>query len=549
MRWSKTYIPTLRHRQSEAELESHQLLLRGGYIRRAGAGLYSFLPLMQRVVDRLERLVTAELESHGGLRISVPESESLPEGASGPLQSESGITSLIAGEVKSYRQMPLMMYRVGFGDNDESRPRQGLLHMRQPLTADVWCFDTGEEAARRSHELLIRAVKNLGRQLGLDLVVVEAASVDPDVLRAEDLVVLMDGPAGDRTELFCGKCDFAADLEIAAFKDIAGIAVDDAPESMKVVDTPGASTIEQVADLLDIPRTRLVKTIIVTADDTPVAALIRGDRDFNPTKLRGITGARTVAMADAEEVERCTRAPVGFAGPVGLRGMPVIADPLVAEMRNFVVGANSQDQHLVNVNIGRDFKPGQIADISMARESDGCPLCAEPLTGKNALVIGRFFCHDPRFSQAHNAVYLDSEGVSRPIFVSSVHIALTRALQTVVELSHDETGILWPAVLAPYQVEIVLLNPSRSDQSEAAERIYGELLAAGVGPILDDREERAGVKFHDADLVGAPVRLVVGDKSLREGKVEVGLRSERERRPVAVADAAEAVRKALETFN
>jgi prolyl-tRNA synthetase len=316
------------------------------------------------------------------------------------------------------------------------------------------------------------------------------------------------------------------------------------------VDTPGAATIEEVTAFLKVKPTRLVKTLLYMADGKPVAAMIRGDRDVNQIKLKNITGAVELEMATPEQVQKYTNAPVGFAGPVGLsREVTIIVDELVTKLKNFIVGANENEKHIINVNLGRDFKASQVADITLAVDGDGCPISDGTLRAKRGIEVGNTFSLGTKYSESMGAKYLNAEGKEQPIIMGSYGIGITRTPQAAIEKYHDDKGIIWPKNIAPFLVELIPIKADKESHKKAAEKIYAELNQAGIDVLLDDRDERAGVKFNDADLIGCPIRLTIGDKSLNDNKVEMKARSESEFELVDLDKVLEAVKELLERLN
>ena len=358
----------------------------------------------------------------------------------------------------------------------------------------------------------------------------------------------MGSDAGEETIISCSSCGYAANVEKAMFTDGVKITVDSDQKAMQVVDTPGAATIEQVTAFLKVDATRLVKTLIYMADGKPVAALVRGDRDLNETKLKNALKAIDLEMANAVQVEQATKAPVGFAGPVGLTGIPLLVDPLVAKLKNFVVGANQNEKHITNVNMDRDFKATQIVDLSKAHDGDGCPKCGGKLTAKDGIEVGNTFMLGTKYSDKLGASFLDAEGKEHPMIMGSYGIGITRTPQAALEKYNDDKGIIWPKSIAPYLVELIAVNQEKPNLVEAAERIYKLLNEAGIEVLYDDRPERAGVKFNDADLIGLPIRVTVGDKSLKEGNVELKSRGSDQVELVAVEAIVEAVRRLAATL-
>jgi prolyl-tRNA synthetase len=548
MRWTQTYIPTLRQKQTEAELISHQLLLRAGYIRKLASGIYLYLPLMQRVIEKFAAIVREEMNAKGAIEIHM--SVLCPAEiwqATGRYLSvgkeqmrmkdrhdhefvmcgthEETVTTLIKGEIKSYRQLPMNLYQIQVKFRDEIRPRFGLMRGREFIMKDAYTFDADQESFDKSYGKMLDAYYRIFRRAGLDTVKVESDTGAMGGRAAHEFMFLVDTNAGEETVLICDKCGYAANVEKATFRDAVKISADAEMKAMETVDTPGAATIEEVTAFLKVEAHQLVKTLLYMADQKPVAALVRGDRDVNEIKLKNALGAIELELATPAQIEEYTGAPVGFAGPVGLKNVQLVVDPLVTKLMNFIVGANANEKHIVNVNIDRDFEATQVVDISLARDGDGCPMCNATLVAKSAIEVGNTFQLGTKYSDSLGAKFLDAEGKEQPIIMGSYGIGITRTPQAVLEKYHDDKGIVWPKSIAPYLVEVIPLSMDNRAQVEAAEKIYTELTAAGLEVLMDDRDERPGVKFNDADLVGMPIRVTIGDKSLKDGKVEVKARS------------------------
>ncbi len=572
MRWTQTYIPTLREKQSEAELISHQLLLRGGYIRKLASGIYLYLPLMHRVIEKFATIVREEMNRAGGLEITMsvlcPAELWQKSGRYDTVGKEQmrmkdrhghemvlcgtheeTITSMVAGELKSYKQLPLNLYQIQVKFRDEIRPRFGLMRGREFIMKDAYTFDADQESFDRSYEGMLNAYFAMFNRAGLDVVKVESDTGMMGGKAAHEFMFLVDTDAGE--EIICISEDgkYAANVEKAEFVDLAKVEIDRDEKPMETVDTPGAATIEEVTAFLEVPATRLVKTLIYVADGKPVAALVRGDRDLNLIKLKNAIGAVELEMATPDQIMEFTGAPVGFAGPVGLKDIPIIVDPLVAGLKNFIAGANEKEKHLINVNPDRDFKATKVIDITLARAGDRSPVSDSKLITKNGIEVGNAFMLGTKYSESLGAKFLDAEGKEHPFIMGSYGVGITRTPQAVLEKYHDDKGIIWPKSIAPYLVELIPLKMDNEEQVSTAETIYESLTAAGIEVLYDDRDERPGVKFSDADLVGMPVRITIGDKSLREGKVELKARSEDKMDLISVDNIVEAVKNLAQRLN
>ncbi|UCE23515.1 MAG: proline--tRNA ligase [Candidatus Zixiibacteriota bacterium] len=572
MRWTQTYIPTLRQKQTEAELISHQLLLRGGYIRKLASGIYLYLPLMQRVIEKFSRIVREEMNRSGAIEIHMSvlcpaeiwqttgrymsvgkelmrmkdrhEHEFVMCGT-----HEETITTLVRGEIKSYRQLPMNLYQIQVKFRDEIRPRFGLMRGREFIMKDAYTFDATQESFDVSYGKMLDAYSRIFTRAGLETVKVESDTGAMGGKAAHEFMLLVETDGGEEVIMICDKCGYAANREKATFRDTVKIKADKEMKPTEVVDTPGAATIEEVTAFLKVQPYQLVKTLLYMADNKPAAALVRGDRDVNEIKLKNALGAIELELATPAQIEEYTGAPVGFAGPVGLKDVPLIVDPMVTNLTNFIVGANADQQHIINVNIDRDFKATKVIDISLAREGDGCPMCNSTLDAKSGIEVGNTFQLGTKYSEALGAKFLDAEGKEHPIIMGSYGIGITRTPQAVLEKYFDEKGIIWPKTIAPYLVEIIPLSMDNKAQVEAAEKIYDQLTEAGIEVLMDDRNERPGVKFNDADLIGLPIRITIGDKSLKEGKVEVKARSEDKVEKIGLDSVVPAVVKLAERLN
>lgn len=553
MKFSELFCPTLREVPSEAETVSHQLLLRAGYIRKAGAGIYSYLPLAQRVLKKIEAIVREEMDRAGGQELLMPiiQPRELWEQsgrwdvygdemfrlmdrhqryfALGPTHEEI-ITSLVDNDIHSYRDLPLLLYQIQNKYRDEIRPRFGLLRGREFIMKDLYSFDIDEEGLDVSYRKMYAAYNRIFQRLNLQYRVVEADSGAIGGNESHEYVVLAD--TGESEIVYCEKGDYAANVEKAAcvFKDDG----QDEPQlEMKKIHTPGMRTIKDLVEFTGQPEQRHVKTLTYYADGKLVAAVLRGDRELNEIKLKQVLGCRELYMADDASVRDACGAGFGSLGPVGLN-IKVYADLEVAGMRNLTCGANQDDYHFINVNPGRDFVPEDYVDIRNAVEGDLCPVCGQPLKATRGIEVGHIFKLGTKYSQAMNATVLDQNGQAVPLVMGCYGIGISRTMAASIEQKHDENGIIWPMPIAPFQVIIVPVNAKKEDQMSTALALYTRLQERGVEVLLDDRDERAGVKFKDADLIGIPVRITVGPKALQENQVEVKKRWEKEIHNVAI---------------
>lgn len=570
MRWTHTYIPTLRDAPAEAELISHKLLVRAGYIRKLASGIYLYLPLMKRVIEKFSKIVREEMDAAGAVEISMSAlapaeiwQESGRYETAGREQMrlkdrhqrdyvlngthEEVITSLIRGELKSYKQLPLNMYQIQVKFRDEIRPRFGLMRGREFIMKDAYSFDKDAEGHRLSYQKMVEAYFKIFKRAGLEARKVESDTGAMGGEAAHEFMVIVETSAGEETLLFCDDCEYAANAEKAEFREIDPPTPDSEEKTLEKTATPDTTTIEEVTAFLKVDAKRLVKTLLFKTDKGPIAALVRGDRELNQTKLSNVAEVNELEMANPELVSEMTDAPVGFAGPVGLgKNVPLYVDSEVARLKNFVVGANQADTHYLNCNIERDFQATVVADLTTAPEGEGCPLCSGRLKRRKGIEVGNTFMLGTKYSKSMDATFLDQNGKAQPFIMGSYGIGITRTPQAAVERFHDERGIIWPKGIAPYEVEIVPLNYADDDLKAAADSIYADLAQSGVDVLLDDRPERAGVKLNDADLIGCPLRITIGRKSLQEGKVEIKLRVDDDFTLVELGEVVAFVAEALE---
>ncbi len=538
---------------AEAELVSHQLLLRACFIRKLAAGVYSYLPLAWRSLLKIIAIVREEMNRAGAQEVLLPfmhpaelwqETGRWEEYGEllmklqdrqgrwfclGPTHEEP-ITDLARQLIKSYRQLPLNLYQIGTKFRDELRPRGGLIRAREFIMKDAYSFDRDEEGMERSFEAMRQAYIRIFRRCGLPFVIVEAEA--GAIGGTENLEFMVIAENGEDRLLLCPQCGYAANRERAERRPPDGFeaAVKTPPQStapLQKVLTPNQRTVEEVSRFLQVPPSQLVKTLLFVADGEVVAALVRGDHELNEAKFARFLGKK-VQMADAATIERLTNAPVGFSGPVGLKekGVRLIADYDIAFLKDFVVGANEADAHFINANWGRDFPIDQFADLRFAEHGDGCPRCSGQLVMHNAIEIGHIFKLGTRYSAAMKATFVDEDGKEKLLLMGCYGIGISRILATVAEVLHDEDGIIFPISIAPFEAWVMPVE-NEGELREVAEQIYADLTAAGVETVIDDRDERAGVKFKDMDLVGVPIQIVVGRTVRERGEVEVRLRRQR----------------------
>ena len=545
MKASEFFIPTLRDVPAEAELVSHQLLLRAGFIRKLGAGVYTYLPLAWRSIRKMEAVLRGEMEAIGCGEMRMPtlqQKEILVETGRWDVDvvyklrdrreaefalgftHEEVMADIARRDMQSWRNLPRLLYQIQTKFRDEPRPRGGLIRTREFIMFDAYSFDRDTAGMDISYQKMWTAYNNTFRKLGLPTLVVEADGGAIGDLDNHEFMTLAE--SGEDTILRCPSCDYAANAERCAvvLPPEETPAAPSSEKPLEMVSTPGAKTIAEVADMLGAAQKYLVKTLLFVADGVPVAALVRGDREINEIKLRRFLSAQTLTLADEKTVERVTGAPVGFAGPVGINEVRIVADHEIARMHNFITGANQSDAHFVHVNVGRDFTPTDTADIRVAVAGDLCPSCQGAILEEaRGIEVGHIFKLGDKYSGAMGANFVNETGGPSPILMGSYGIGLGRTLAAVLEKSHDENGIIWPVALAPFQVVVVVANIRDEKAMEAGTKLHDDLNARGIDTLLDERDERAGVKFKDADLIGYPVRVVIG-KGLASGMMEVRAR-------------------------
>lgn len=556
MKMSKLLMPTLREVPAEAEIVSHQLMLRAGMIRRLAAGIYSYLPLGLRTLKKVENIVREEMDRAGALELLMPAllpAESYQ--ASGrwevfgdsmfKLHDRSGrdfclgptheelFTETVLNEVRSYKEYPLTLYQIQTKYRDEGRPRFGLMRGREFVMKDAYSFDLTAEGLDKSYKAMYEAYCRIFTRLGLDFTIVDADSGAMGGSGSQEFMVK--SPVGEDGIAYCDTCGYAANYEKAECVPEEK-PFDTEEKALGKVHTPNAHTIEELTSFMGTEPYVFAKTILYKADDKYVAAMVRGDREINEVKLKNLVGCTDdLELAAPAIVRELTNAEVGFAGPIGL-SIPVFVDKEVAMMKNFIVGANETDYHYENVNMGRDFEPTTIADIRVIETGDACPKCGKPIKTAQGIEVGHIFKLGTKYSDALGLKALDENGKMSQVIMGCYGIGVTRCISAAIEQNYDENGIIWPAAIAPYQVSVVPVNHKDEAQMKAAEEIYERLLDMGIEAILDDRAERAGVKFKDSDLIGIPVRIVVG-KNIGEGLVEYKERAKAEAELKAVDEA------------
>lgn len=544
MRTTELYAPTLRQTPAEAEVVSHQLMLRAGMIRKAAGGVYTYLPLAWRTLRKIEQIVREEMDAIGGQEIAMPimqPSEMWKETGRwevygeemfrlndrhgrefclGPTHEEM-VTTLIRDEVRSYKQLPLRLYQIQNKYRDEIRPRFGLMRGREFIMKDMYSFDKDEEGLNKSYQLAYDAYSRVFTRCGLEFRPVEADNGAIGGGHSHEFTVLAE--AGESEIAYCTACDYAASNEKAELKVIKAEEEELLPLEKKA--TPNAKTIEAVAEFLNIPLTKTIKAVAFqTEKDELVLAFVRGDHEVNDVKLQNAVDAIALRMADDAAITAAGGV-AGFMSPIGIKkGTKIVVDSTVMGMYNAVAGANEADVHYINVNPQRDFGEVLVTDIRMIQEGDPCPHCGAPVKMTRGIEAGQVFTLGTKYTKALHATYLDENGKEQLVIMGCYGIGVSRTMAASIEQNNDKDGIIWPRAIAPYEVIVVPVNAKEAEQLNLAETVYEELKKAGVDAIIDDRKERAGVKFKDADLIGYPLRITVGPKTIEEKTVEIKVR-------------------------
>ena len=559
MRMSKLFVQTLREFPADAEVMSHKLLVRAGYIRKLANGIYNYLPLMWRVLKKVENIVREEMDAAGAQELLMPfvqpaelwaesgrwdvygkelmrlKDRHSREMCLGPTHEEV-ITSIAREGIRSYKQLPVNLYQIQSKFRDEIRPRFGLLRGREFIMKDAYSFDVDEQGLDKSYEVMAEAYRKIFERCGLETKMVQSDSGAIGGSVSHEFMVLVnedaENNAGENDVFYCTKCGYSANSN-HAISVLNPVETDGKFSKAGIVDTPDTHSIEELAEFLKIPATVICKSLIYVVDGKYVVALIRGDRAVEETKLMNVFAGNDIRIARNDEIDEIMAASgfnavAGFIGPKGLKNVEIVADKTVTELKNFVVGCNQTDKHLVGANWGVDIElPEKVADICLVEEGDKCVDCGSSLKVTKGIEVGNIFKLGTKYSKAMNATFTDKDGQEKPFIMGCYGIGISRTAAAAVERHHDEFGIKWPEAIAPYTVIIVPVSDQDETQMKIAEEMYNKLLAAGVEVILDDRGERAGVKLKDADLIGIPYRVTVG-KTIQDGLVEFKTRATNE---------------------
>jgi len=556
MLWTRTLIPTQREEPKDAEAVSHKLLIRGGYIRQLASGIYSYLPLGARVLQKVTGILQEEMFKAGAEVCFMPalhpvelwqktgryeamgdeklvlKNRSGHEFMLGPTHEEV-ITEIAAAYIKSHRDMPKTLFQIQTKFRDEPRPRFGIIRTKEFIMKDAYSFDRDEAGLDESFNTMYEAYKQIYKRCGLEFVIVGA---DPGMMGGKvSQEFMVRSKYGEDVIVQCPKCDYTASRTIAG-RSLAKQEAAEEKGPIESFDTPNLRTIEEMCSRFKLKSEDLVKTILYVGDGEPIACLVRGDHEVNEAKLTRQCGLKTLEPANVEQIREWTGAPVGFAGPVGLKGVKIVVDHDVVPLGGFVVGANEQDKHLRNVKLGRDFEAAAVGDVRNVEEGDACPECATVMRKDQAMEIGHVFKLGTRYSEVLGVRFAAESGEKQTAVMGCYGIGANRILAAHIEQHHDKRGMIWSRELAPYDVLVICVNQAHLESQETAESVYNDLKANGYDTLYDNRDERAGVKFNDADLTGIPIQVIIGERNLKEGKIEIGRRQDGQKELVDRAD-------------
>ena len=565
MRWSQTFIPTLKEDPQDAEAISHKLMVRAGLIRRLTSGAYIYLPLGYKVLKKAERIVREEMEKVGAIELLMPALQPIElwkktgrydvigdvmikftdrhgrEVALGPTHEEI-ITDLVSREIRSYKDLPRIFYQIQTKFRDEVRPRFGVVRSCEFVMKDAYSFDVDGQALENNYKKMYDAYCSIFERCGLNYIAVEADSGMMGGAGSHEFMVVSE--IGEDKIVVCSECGYAASIEVAAAGAVESKEKKKS-EKAEEIKTPGVSTVEAVSNFLKVAPEDLIKTLIYIADGQMLAVLVRGDFEVNEPKIKNALKIVQLELASEKKIEEVTGGPIGFSGPVGLKDVKIVADNSVKGKKGAVTGANKKDKHIINVEEGRDFKVEEWFDIRVITEKDPCPKCGGRIENKSAIEIGHTFKLGTKYSKALDAKFLDQNGKEKHVIMGCYGIGVNRIIASLIENNHDDKGIKWPASLCPYEVIVMPINKNDDMVLSQAEKIYSELKDKGIDVIIDDRDKSPGIKFKDADLIGIPIGVIVGKKSLDQGMVEVNMRNLGEKKLIEINQAVGAIMKTL----
>ncbi|MEC1721895.1 proline--tRNA ligase [Schinkia azotoformans] len=568
MKQSKMLIPTLRDVPADADIKSHQLLLRAGFMRQTASGVYSYLPLAKKVLQKVEQIVREEMDAINGSELLMPtlqpaelwqetgrwynygaelmriKDRHARDFALGPTHEEV-ITSLVRDEISSYKKLPLVLYQIQTKFRDEARPRFGLLRGREFIMKDAYSFHSSKESLDEAYNDMVKAYSNIFRRCGLNFRAVIADSGAIGGKNSQEFMVLTD--VGEDTIAFSNESDFAANVEMAPVH-VQYEKSNEELATLEKIETKNQKTIEEISRFLNVAKEKCLKSLLFKVDEKYVLVVVRGDHEVNDIKVKNLLDAKSVELASSEETLNILKAEVGSVGPIGLtEEVDIIADYAVQSVVNGVCGANETDYHYTGVNIGRDFQPSQIADLRFIQEGDPSPDGKGTIQFAEGIEVGHVFKLGTVYSESMKATYLDENGKSQPMIMGCYGIGVSRTVAAIVEQHHDENGIIWPVSVTPFEVHLIPINMKTEAQKELADQIYNKLNRESVSVLYDDRNERPGVKFADSDLFGFPIRITVGKKA-EEGIVELKLRKSGETIEVAIDNIVDVIKKQLNSY-
>jgi prolyl-tRNA synthetase len=568
MKQSKMLIPTLRDVPADAEIKSHQLLLRAGFMRQTASGVYSYLPLAKKVLQKVEQIVREEMDAIDGSELLMPtlqpaelwqetgrwynygselfriKDRHARDFALGPTHEEV-ITSLVRDGINSYKKLPLTLYQIQTKFRDEARPRFGILRGREFIMKDAYSFHASKESLDITYNDMVAAYSNIFRRCGLNFRAVIADSGAIGGKNSQEFMVLTD--VGEDTIAFSNESDFAANIEMAPV-EVQYELSNEEKVSLEKVETKEQKTIEEISQFLHVPKEKCLKSLLFKVDEKFVLVVVRGDHEVNDIKVKNLLDAKIVELATPEETLNVLKAEVGSVGPIGLTGeVEIIADQAVGYVVNGVCGANETDYHYTGVNIERDFKVSQMADLRFIQEGDTSPDGKGTIQFAEGIEVGHVFKLGTVYSESMKATYLDENGKSQPMIMGCYGIGVSRTVAAIVEQHHDDNGIIWPVSVTPFEVHLIPINMKTDSQKELADQIYNKLNKESVSVLYDDRNERPGVKFADSDLFGFPIRITVGKKA-EEGIVELKLRKSGETVEVAIDAIVDVIKEQLKSY-